>query len=140
MAGKAKALRFVDFGAIATKGAHVFSLTVGTAVVLSENAESEHILRAKVSLCKWGLIADTAQDVFNRRLREHELHDGSWKKKTLLDRLLGRELCLLMWQAAQTDAGNMRMICQRWAALRCEKRWLLYVEAASQSHTDRTRA
>lgn len=40
-----------------------------------------------------------------------------------MERLLGKELCVLAWAAETANAEQLPVICSKWAALRPEERW-----------------
>ena len=43
-----------------------------------------------------------------------------------MERLLGKELCVLAWAAETANDEQMPVICSKWAALRPEERWWLF--------------
>ena len=48
---------------------------------------------------------------------------SSWKPQAnLLDRMLGKELCVLMWAAEHAGEEQLDAICMKWTALRPEER------------------
>ena len=52
---------------------------------------------------------------------------GRWHTGTnLVDRLLGKELCVLAWAAETANDEQIPVICSKWAALRPEERWWLF--------------
>ena len=52
---------------------------------------------------------------------------GRWHTGTnLVDRLLGKELCVLAWGADPANAEQLPIVCSKWAALRPEERWWLF--------------
>jgi hypothetical protein len=52
---------------------------------------------------------------------------GRWHTGTnLVDRLLGKELCVLAWAAETANPEQISVICSKWAALRPEERWWLF--------------
>ena len=50
-----------------------------------------------------------------------------------MDRLLGKELCVLAWAAETGNADQIPVICSKWAALRPEERWWLFAMTAAES-------
>lgn len=137
--------RFVGFGASAEYGAHVFKAAIpaGRAgdVVLTENygylagveGTPESETRAVLPRAKWGKLADAARKDFNARLRARKVPPSAWKPQdNLLDRMLGKELCVLMWAAEHAGEEQLEAICRQWAALRPEERWWLYAMTAAQ--------
>ena len=105
-------LRTVDFGAPTTFGAHLFRVEIPAArnesVVIVEDYgyrgqeggiprdEERVVLKRPV----WSAIADIARREFNGRLKAAKVLTGRWHTGTnLVDRLLGKELCVLAWAA-----------------------------------------
>jgi len=129
----------VDFGALNAFGAHVFRVEIGLArsepVVIIEDFgyrghddgvprdEERVVLSRRV----WSGIAETARREFNERLRVAKVTTGRWHPGTnLMDRLLGKELCVLAWAAETANDAQLAVICSKWAALRPEERWWLF--------------
>jgi len=129
----------VDFGASDTFGAHVFRVEISalrtSSVQIIENFgyrgleggipldEERVILKRPV----WSAIADTARQEFNDRLKGAKIPAGRWHTGTnLVERLLGKELCVLAWAAETANEDQIRVICSKWAALRPEERWWLF--------------
>jgi hypothetical protein len=75
----------------------------------------------------WSAIADTARREFNNRLKAAKVLIGRWHTgENLVDRLLGKELCVLAWAAETAEPVQIQIICSKWAALRPEERWWLF--------------
>jgi hypothetical protein len=75
----------------------------------------------------WSAIADIARREFNNRLKTAKFPVGRWHTgDNLVDRLLGKELCVLAWAAETANPEQLPVICSKWAALRPEERWWLY--------------
>jgi hypothetical protein len=59
----------------------------------------------------------------------------------LIDRLLGKELCVLAWAAEAATEDKFPIICSKWSALRPEERWWLFsmtvAEAGLPEDTER---
>jgi hypothetical protein len=132
-------LSTIDFGAPEAFGAHVFRIEISakkTDPVLiiedygyqgGENGIPYEEPRAIVQRSTWTVIGSAARSDFNERLKGQKLSTGSWKVgKTLVDRLLGKELCVLAWAAEKATTSLLPVICTRWAALRPEERWWLF--------------
>lgn len=140
-----KPVNYTGFGASADFSAHVFKATVpaGRAgvVVLSEEygylageGVPERETRAEMERSKWTPLADIARKEFNPRLRARKVPPGSWKPgANLLDRMLGKELCVLMWASESAPAELIETICRKWAELRPEERWWLYAMTAAEA-------
>jgi hypothetical protein len=137
-AGAAK-VKTVDFGAPDRFGAYVFRVDIpearSGAVVIVEHygyeggergipVEEE---RVRLPRPTWTAIAETARHDFNERLRERKLPSSRWKTgPNQVDRLLGKELCVLAWAAERARPEELPVICSRWSALRPEERWWLF--------------
>ncbi len=66
---------------------------------------------------------------------------GRWHTGTnLVDRLLGKELCVLAWAAETANADQIPVICSKWAALRPEERWWLFSMTVAEAACPRTRS
>jgi hypothetical protein len=136
MSGAAKT---VDFGAPANFGAHVIRVEIPASktepVYIVEDYGYRGLeggiprdeARAILPRSVWSGIADTARREFNDRLRAAKVATGRWHAGTnLVDRLLGKELCVLAWAAETATPDQIAVICNKWAALRAEERWWLF--------------
>jgi hypothetical protein len=129
----------VDFGAPDQFGAHVFRVEIPPArnepVVIVEDYgyrgheagiprdEERVVLPRRV----WSGITDIARREFNDRLKAAKLPTGRWHTGTnLVERLLGKELCVLAWAAETGSDEQLPVIGSKWAALRPEERWWLF--------------
>lgn len=129
----------VDFGAPDTFGAHLFRVEIPASrnepVVIVEDygyrgqeggiprEEERVVLKRPV----WSTIADIARREFNDRLKTVKVLTSRWHTGTnRVDRLLGKELCVLAWAAETANEGQLPVICSKWAALRPEERWWLF--------------
>lgn len=139
---------FTDFGAPTSYGAHIFRVEVGTkkdddvAIVEdygysgSENGIPKEEERVVLKREIWSGIADAAKKEFNERLKTAKIGTGKWKAgDNLLDRLLGKELCVLAWAAETATLEQLPVICSRWSALRPEERWWLFSMTVAESGT-----
>jgi hypothetical protein len=136
----------VDFGAPAGFGAHVFRVEIpatrNDSVVIFEDYgyrgqeggiprdEERVILRRPV----WSAIADIARREFNDRLKGAKVSTGRWHTGTnFVDRLLGKELCVLAWAAETANDEQLPVICSKWSALRPEERWWLFTMTVAEA-------
>lgn len=136
----------IDFGAPTNFGAHVFRVEIPASrdesVVIVEDYgyrgqeggiprdEGRVVLKRPV----WSSIADIARREFNDRLKAAKVLTGRWHTGTnLVDRLLGKELCVLAWAAETADAEQVPVVCSKWAALRPEERWWLFAMTVAES-------
>ena len=82
----------------------------------------------------WSAIADTARREFNDRLKAAKVTAGRWHTGTnLVDRLLGKELCVLAWAAETASDEQLPIVCSKWAALRPEERWWLFAMTVAEA-------
>lgn len=129
----------VDFGAPEKFGAHLFRVEVpaartGSVVIVEDYGyrgneagiprdEERAILDRRV----WSKISDAARREFNARLKAAKLPAGRWHSGTnLVERLLGKELCVLAWAAEPATDEQLPVVCSKWMALRPEERWWLF--------------
>ena len=134
----AELAKTVDFGAPAADGEHVFRVEIPASrkdpVLIVEdfgfpgqNARLAAEPRAVVKRAAWPTIADAARRDFNERLKAAGHPAGRWHAgSNLVERLLGKELCVLAWATETASAGETPVICSKWAALRPEERWWLF--------------
>jgi len=136
----------VDFGAPTSFGAHLFRVEIPDArnesVVIIEDYgyrgqeggfprdEERVILIRNV----WSAIADISRRECNDRLKAAKVLTGRWHTGTnLVDRLLGKELCVLAWAAETATEDQIHVICSKWAALRPEERWWLFAMTTAEA-------
>lgn len=132
-------VKTVDFGAPSNFGAHLFrveipaSKTEAVSIIEDygyrglEGGIPKEEDRAILPRVVWSGIADTARREFNERLKVAKASTGRWHTGTnLVDRLLGKELCVLGWAAETAAPDQIPVICSKWAALRAEERWWLF--------------
>lgn len=82
----------------------------------------------------WTAIAEAARRDFNERLKAHKQLTGRWSAGTTrVERLLGKELCVLAWAAERATRAECKVICAKWAALRPEERWWLFSQTVSEA-------
>jgi Protein of unknown function (DUF3780) len=141
----AKPTKTVDFGAPAAYGEHMFRveipgsrkdpvLIVEDFGLLGQDARLPDEPRAVVKRAAWLSIADAARRDFNERLKAAEHPAGRWHAgSNLVERLLGKELCVLAWATETASAVETPVICSKWAALRPEERWWLFSMTAAEA-------
>ncbi|HCL3837445.1 anti-phage-associated DUF3780 domain-containing protein [Pseudomonas aeruginosa] len=128
----------LGFGVPATSDPHHFMVIIPKAssgkVQISENlglqaASSDNVVIDRVLLDRprWMAIRAEVQRAFNARLAAHGIKAGAWKVgDNLVDRLLGKELCVLAWAVEQMEMENIPVAVRNWLALRPEERWWLF--------------
>lgn len=136
----------VDFGAAANFGTHLFRVEIPASRDVSVVIVEDYGYRGeeggvpseedRVSLNRpaWSAIADIARREFNDRLKTAKVLTGRWHTGTnLVERLLGKELCVLAWAAETAEQDVIPVICSKWAALRPEERWWLFAMTVAEA-------
>ena len=136
----------IDFGAPTEFGSHIFRVEIpaartGSVIIVEDygyrglergipREEERVILRRPI----WSAIADYARREFNTRLKTAKISTGRWHTGTnLMDRLLGKELCVLAWAAETANPEQLPIICSKWGALRPEERWWLFAMTLAEA-------
>jgi hypothetical protein len=103
-----------------------FGLAGGT------NGLPDAVLRCKLSQDQWNAVRKELERVLNERLKEKKLTTARWKSgKNPVERLLGRELCVLLWAVEAAPKETIPNAIRNWSALKPEERWWLFAMAAS---------
>jgi len=128
----------LGFGVPATSDPHHFKVIIPKAntgkVQISEylglQAQSDEfavIDRVLLDRPRWTAIRAEVQRTFNARLKNHDVKTASWKVgENVVDRLLGKELCVLAWAAEGMEMEKIPVAVRNWLALRPEERWWLF--------------
>ncbi|MCY4358198.1 MAG: DUF3780 domain-containing protein [Gammaproteobacteria bacterium] len=128
----------VGFGVPATSDPHHFNVVIPRAnngrVNISEylglQASSEEfavIDRVSLERQRWTAIRSELQRAFNARLKSHNLTSASWKTgDNKVDRLLGKELCVLAWAVECMEVEKIPVAIRNWHSLIPEERWWLF--------------
>ena len=128
----------LGFGVPATSDPHHFKVIIPKAntgkVQISEylglQAQSDEfavIDRVLLDRPRWTAIRAEVQRTFNARLKNHDVKTSSWKVgENVVDRLLGKELCVLAWAVEGMDMEKIPVAVRNWLALRPEERWWLF--------------
>ncbi|MBU2802681.1 MAG: DUF3780 domain-containing protein [Acidithiobacillus caldus] len=136
--GRAQVPHTLGFGVPATSDPHHFRVLIPKSstgkVSISEYLglqsaaqESAVIDRAVLDRPRWTAIRAEVQRAFNARLTVHGLKPSAWKiGENPVDRLLGKELCVLAWAVERMDADRIPVAVRNWLALRPEERWWLF--------------
>jgi hypothetical protein len=136
--GETNAHPTLGFGVPATSDPHHFKVTIPRSstgrVLISEylglqatGDESAVIDRVTLDRARWAGIRSEAQRAFNARLSEHGLKPSAWKVgDNVVDRLLGKELCVLAWAVEHLELAKTSVAVRNWLALRPEERWWLF--------------
>lgn len=128
----------LGFGVPATSDPHHFKVVIPRSSVgkvqISEylglqalSDEFAVIDRLLLERPRWNAIRSEMQRAFNARLKEHQLKTAAWKVgENFVDRLLGKELCVLAWAVESMEMENIPVAVRNWLALRPEERWWLF--------------
>lgn len=93
----------------------------------TQGNQSELLDRVVLPRSAWTEIANPVKRMFNERLKMHQLQPGQWKVgENRVDRLLGKELCVLAWAIEDLEAEKVGTALRNWLALRPEERWWLF--------------
>lgn len=83
--------------------------------------------KAQLSRHNWKLIEDAVKSEFNRRLKKEDIVIGKWKiGQVPIERLLGKELLLLVWSIEDSDPSVIPTAIRNWLGLSPEERWWLF--------------
>lgn len=135
---RARVTHTLGFGVPATSDPHHFTVVIPKSstgkVQISEHLglqatviDSAVIDRVLLDRPRWTAIRAEVQRAFNARLAAHDLKPGTWKVgDNPVDRLLGKELCVLAWAVEQMDSEKIPVAVRNWLALRPEERWWLF--------------
>ena len=128
----------LGFGVPATSDPHHFKVIIPRSntgkVQISEylglQASSDEfavIDRVLLERPRWTAIRSEVQRAFNARLKAHGLKTSAWKVgDNPVDRLLGKELCVLAWAVEDMEMEKIPVAVRNWLALRPEERWWLF--------------
>jgi len=128
----------IGFGVPATSDPHHFKVVIPRAntgkVRISEylglqasGDEFAVIDRVLLERPRWTAIRSEVQRAFNARLKAHGLKTSAWKVgDNPVDRLLGKELCVLAWAVEEMEMEKIPVAVRNWLALRPEERWWLF--------------
>ena len=85
------------------------------------------ILKLKISRYKWSKIASDVAKEFNTRLKQDKKPMGKFAVGgTPLEKLLGKELMVLLWGIENNDPAGIPTAMRNWLGLQPEERWWLY--------------
>jgi hypothetical protein len=126
------------FGVPATSSPHHFKVVIPgnsqARVKITEDLglqaktdDSQLIDRVVLDRTRWTAIRGEVQRAFNVSLAAHGMKPSAWKVgENLVDRLLGKELCVLAWAVEEMELEKIPVAVRNWLALRQEERWWLF--------------
>jgi hypothetical protein len=92
--------------------------------------------RCRLNQDAWNGVRKELERVLNDRLKEKKLTTSRWKSgKNQVERLLGRELCVLAWAIEAAPKETIPNAIRNWSGLKPEERWWLFAMAASMTGT-----
>ena len=95
--------------------------------VAGEDRRHEVLDRVVIPRRNWTEIQAAVKRAFNERLKTHNLATAQWKVGTTpVDRMLGKELCVLAWAIEDMPPEDVPYALRNWLALRPEERWWLF--------------
>ncbi|RWI67697.1 DUF3780 domain-containing protein [Mesorhizobium sp.] len=100
----------------------------------TENDVVDQVVRCRIDPRRWRQVAAPLRSAFNERLKGRKLAAGRWEAgKNRVHRLLGREMCVLLWAIERCGEEKIPAAINAWTGLRPEERWWLYAMAAHSS-------
>ena len=91
------------------------------------NILPDDILKIKIPYYKWEKVADVVAKEFNARLKAEKKFPGKFAKRgTPVERLLGKELMVLLWAIENVGVASISTALRNWLGLQPEERWWLY--------------
>ena len=96
--------------------------------------------KAQISRHKWKLVEEAVRQEFNKRLKQQKLRVGRFVQgQTPVERLLGKEMLLLVWAVEDCDPAVIPTAIHNWLGLAPEERWWLFTmtNAATGGINDR---
>ena len=112
----------------------VFEVFGGPASEMEAHVAPETVLRCEAPRDVWDAISAEARAEFNRRLKLEDKPAGRWAADdTPVQRLLGKELLVLLWavEAPDVKPEEMAVAIRNWLGLKPEERWWLYTMTAA---------
>ncbi|GHP00634.1 hypothetical protein KSF_106810 [Reticulibacter mediterranei] len=118
--------------------AHHFVVTIppdrrSTVTIAEQYGETDVVERCVLAHHLWAAIAEDVRYEFNQRLKEKHLPTGRWRPgENKVERLLGKELLVLVWAIEQQlDSFGVGTAIRNWRGLRPEERWWLCTMTAA---------
>ncbi|MBT2667306.1 DUF3780 domain-containing protein [Bacillus sp. ISL-4] len=98
----------------------------------------EQNLKVTLDRHKWNLLKDALTTAYNNRLKDRNITVGKFKiGQVPVERLLGKEMVLLMWAIEDSDPKLIPTAIRNWLGLSREERWWLFTMTnAVTGHAD----
>lgn len=88
--------------------------------------------RVELTRDRWTAISEDVRRVLNERLKAKGLKTSHWQVgENKVERLLGKELCVLAWAIERADLEKVPVAVKNWTGLKPEERWWLYTMTAA---------
>lgn len=88
---------------------------------------TENRCKAVLKKYKWKKIEEALREEFNRRLKKDNITVGAWRVgQNPVERLLGKELILLLWAIEDCDPNIIPNAIKNWLGLSPEERWWMF--------------
>lgn len=87
----------------------------------------QDILKLEISRYKWSKLSPALSGEFNGRLKNEKKPMGRFVNGgTPVEKLLGKELMVLLWGIENNDPAGIPTAIRNWLGLQPEERWWLY--------------
>lgn len=94
----------------------------------------DEVVRAIVERWKWSAISSEVKRHFNERLRSEGMKTARFAAgENMVNRLLGKELCVLAWAIEHAEEAVIGRAVRNWLGLSPAERWWLYSMTAAAS-------
>lgn len=137
---KVKSKKSIGFGFIPQESTHHFLIKIlDNEIIVHESFlynENEHNYIAKtcIDTWKWDMIKDALQNEFNNRLKKDNYNKGKWQKETIIEKLMGKEMLLLVWAIeSNVTKEDIERAIINWIGLSPEERWYLFTMTNANS-------
>lgn len=102
----------------------------------ADPGQSARVTRARITRRVWARVRQQLQHYLNLRLRARGVKTAKFAAgDNQIDRLLGRELCLLFWalEGAGEDIATIDLVYHNWLAYSPEEMWWMFQQVAKGS-------
>ncbi|QHQ63290.1 DUF3780 domain-containing protein [Anaerocolumna sedimenticola] len=94
---------------------------------VSELSENNCRLKVIISYNKWKLVQTALEREFNKTLKYNSKIVGKFTKGQIpVERLLGKEMMLLLWGIEKCDPSVIETATRNWLGLSREERWWMF--------------
>ena len=95
-------------------------------------------VKVELDRYKWDLVKDAVENELNKTLKSNNITVGKFKAGDIpVDRLLGKEMILLLWAIEDSDPSLVPTAIRNWLGFSREERWWLFTMTnATTGHAD----